>query len=44
MTQAICYGDDEETMCYWQKRFWQLWKCATIETREKMCELIANES
>ena len=44
MTVPICYGDDEQKKCYWQKRFWQLWKIAGLETREKMAEVIANES
>jgi hypothetical protein len=40
---AICFGDDLESKCYWQERFWQLWKVATLETREKLCDVIANE-
>ena len=38
-----CHGDTWEEKCYWEKRFWQLWKIAGIYVREELCELIANE-
>jgi len=34
MSKIQCYVSDDEIMCYWQCRFWQVYKMLTLEQRE----------
>ena len=39
MTKTLCWGDDDEIMCYWQTRFWQAYKILTLEQREEVANM-----
>ena len=41
--KPICYVDDGEIICYWQRRFWQAFKMLTLEQREAMVKKIELE-
>ncbi len=43
MRAALCYGDDSQSICYWQRRFWQAFKMLTLEQREEMVKKIEME-
>lgn len=43
VSKVQCYVDDHEIMCYWQRRFWQLFKLCKLETREELCQVISGE-
>jgi len=34
MSKVQCYVNDDEIMCYWQRRFWQSYRMLTLEQRE----------
>jgi hypothetical protein len=34
---------DKDTICYWQKRFWQAFKMLTLEQREELANSIGEE-
>lgn len=40
---AVCYVDKGESICYWQRRFWQAYKMLTYEQREKLVKKIEGE-
>ena len=40
---AVCYVDEGELICYWQRRFWQAFKMLTLEQRKDMVKKIEGE-
>jgi uncharacterized protein YhfF len=43
MSAVLCYGEDNQSICYWQRRFWQAFKMLTLEQREDMVKKIEME-
>lgn len=39
MSKVQCYVNDDEIMCYWQRRFWQAFRMLTLEQREILAEM-----
>ena len=39
MSKVQCYTNDDEIMCYWQRRFWQAFRMLTLEQREILAEM-----
>jgi hypothetical protein len=41
--KAICFVNDDEIICHYQRRFWQAFKMLTLEQREAMVKKIELE-
>ena len=39
MSKVQCYVNDDEIMCYWQRRFWQAFRMLTLEQREILANM-----
>jgi hypothetical protein len=39
MSKVQCYVNDDEIMCYWQRRFWQAYRMLTLEQREILADM-----
>ena len=42
-SKVQCYVNEDEIMCYWQRRFWQAFRMLTIEQRTSMLHKIGDE-
>lgn len=39
MSKVQCYVEDDEIMCYWQRRFWQSYRMLTLDQRETLSNM-----
>ncbi len=39
MSKVQCFVNEDEIMCYWQRRFWQAFRMLTLEQREVLSNM-----
>ena len=39
MSKVQCFVNEDEIMCYWQRRFWQAFRMLTLEQREVLSSM-----